>query len=97
MRDVHFGVHPAFGYIWLLINFYEYLIANRPGTELVLILLMNTMKTDMQLWEFLWQLSFSEKQNRRMIIGLFAEIIKLNENKKSDFKRVKIELTRFLK
>ena len=24
-----------------------------------------------------------------MIIGLFAEIIKLNENKKSDFKRVK--------
>ncbi|EEG88031.1 hypothetical protein COPCOM_03954 [Coprococcus comes ATCC 27758] len=50
---------------------------------------MNTMKTDMQLWEFLWKLSFSEKQNRRMIIGLFAEIIKLNENKKSDFKRVK--------
>jgi len=32
-----------------------------------------------------------------MIIGLFVEIIKLNENKKSDFKRVKIELTRFLK
>jgi hypothetical protein len=50
---------------------------------------MNTMKTDMQLWKFLWKLSFSEKQNRRMIIGLFAEIIKLNENKKSDFKRVK--------
>ena len=56
MRDVHFGVHPAFGYIWLLINFCDYLIANRTG---------------------------------RMIIGLFAEIIKLNENKKSDFKRVK--------
>ena len=50
---------------------------------------MNTMKTDMQLWEFIWKLSFPEKQNRRMIIGLFAEIIKLNENKKSDFKRVK--------
>jgi len=50
---------------------------------------MNTMKTDMQLWEFLLKLSFPEKQNRRMIIGLFAEIIKLNENKKSDFKRVK--------
>jgi hypothetical protein len=50
---------------------------------------MNTMKNDMQLLEFLWKLSFSEKQNRRMIIGLFVEIIKLNENKKSDFKRVK--------
>jgi len=50
---------------------------------------MNTMKTDMQLWEFLLKLSLPEKQNRRMIIGLFAEIIKLNENKKSDFKRVK--------
>ena len=32
MRDVHFGVHPAFGYIWLLINFCDYLIANRTGT-----------------------------------------------------------------
>ena len=32
MRDVHFGVHPAFGYIWLLINFCDYLIANGTGT-----------------------------------------------------------------
>ena len=83
MRDVHFGVHPAFGYIWLLINFCDYLIANRTGTYSA------HEHHDMQLWEFLWKLSFSEKQNRRMIIGLFAEIIKLNENKKSDFKRVK--------
>jgi len=33
-------------------------------------------------------MSFSEKHNERMIIGLFIEMIKLNENKKSDFKRV---------
>lgn len=32
MRDAHFGVHPAFGYIWLLTNFYDYLITNRTGT-----------------------------------------------------------------
>ena len=32
MREAHFGVHPALGYIWILINFYDYLITNRTGT-----------------------------------------------------------------
>ena len=28
MRDVHRSVHPAFGYIWLLINFCDYRLSN---------------------------------------------------------------------
>ena len=32
MRDVHRSVHPAFGYNVYLINFCDYLIANRTGT-----------------------------------------------------------------
>lgn len=87
MRDAHFGVHPAFGYIWLLTNFYDYLITNRTGTYSAYEHHENrhaTLEISMEM-----KLSFPEKQNRRMIIGLFVEIIKLNENKKSDFKRVK--------
>ena len=156
MRDVHRSVHPAFGYIWFLPNFYDYLIIRCWGRKVFWPLwyqiatcfaLAQSSKTfvirsfffekwllahvfsgsrgqkssckqvyigfltfwpwyhNKQNWclfcswapwkptcnsgKFLCKMSFSEKHNERMIIGLFIEMIKLNENKKTDFKRVR--------
>ena len=111
MRDVHRSVHPAFGYIWFLPNFYDYLITKCWGQKssckqaCIGFLTSWPWYHNKQNWylfcswapwkptcnsgKFLCKLSFSEKQNGRMIIGFFIEMIKLNENKKSDFKRVR--------
>lgn len=89
MADVHFRCTSR---IWLYMALDQLLRLSNSKQNWYLTgtyLLQNTMKTDQQLWEFLWKLSFSEKQNRRMIIGLFAEIIKLNENKNQILSRVK--------